>query len=57
VHSNDESRIFNPNSGVEVIKEPSEYYMILINRMEIYLESGRPVILFFEHNKSLQQFV
>ena len=25
--------------------------------MGIYLNNGRPVILFFEHNKSLQQFL
>jgi len=31
--------------------------MKLINEMAIYLESSRPVILFFENNKSLQQFL
>lgn len=31
--------------------------MKLINEMAIYLDSGRPIILFFEHNKSLQLFL
>ena len=31
--------------------------MKLINEMAIYLESSRPIILFFEHNKSLWQFL
>jgi hypothetical protein len=57
VHSSDESRIFNPNSGVTIVKDTSEYYMKLINEMAIYLESSRPIILFFEHNKSLSQFL
>jgi hypothetical protein len=57
VHSSDESRIFNPNSGVTIVKDTSEYYMKLINEMAIYLESSRPIILFFEHNKSLWQFL
>jgi pyruvate/2-oxoglutarate/acetoin dehydrogenase E1 component len=57
VHSSDESSIFNPNSGVTIIKDTSEYYMKLINEMAIYLGNSRPVILFFEHNKSLNQFL
>ena len=53
MYSSDESRIFNPKSGVRIILDASEYYMNLINEIAIYLENGRPVILFFEHNKSL----
>lgn len=30
--------------------------MKLINEIAIYLDSSRPVILFFEDNKSIKQF-
>jgi hypothetical protein len=56
VHSSDQSHVFNPNSGV-IINDSSEYYKKLIDEMEKYRENFRPVILFFEHNKALKQFV
>ena len=57
VHSSDQSHIFNPNSGVIINNDSSEYYKKLIDEMETYRKDFRPVIFFFEHNKALKQFV
>jgi hypothetical protein len=57
VHSSDQSHVFNPNSGVIINNDSSEYYKKLIDEMETYRKDFRPVIFFFEHNKALKQFV
>jgi hypothetical protein len=47
----DTSLIFNPAQGAFVIKEPNDYYRLLVNEMDSkYLSFGRPIILFFEDN-------
>jgi hypothetical protein len=57
VHLSEEDKIFNPENDTIIIRT-KEYYKHLVNTINTkYIHFNRPVIIFFESDKKLQDFL